>query len=205
MADVRVSSMEDNKRARVRAELLASMPKGCVVAEIGVWEGMFSERILEICEPSELHLIDPWMYMPQFGNTGFGRKKNEFLMEQKYQEVMEKFADDPRVIIHRTTSDVALAKLPDGCLDWVYIDGNHNEPYVGNDLALCLQKVKPDGFISGDDYHWMSDAQGAPVKRAVESLMQTMGEQASLRLRANQYVISLNRSGQMPATRAHVA
>jgi hypothetical protein len=26
--------------------------------------------------------------MPEFGNTGFGRKKNEFLMEQKYQDVV---------------------------------------------------------------------------------------------------------------------
>jgi Methyltransferase domain len=179
---------EESKRERVRGNLLASMPKGGVVAEIGVWEGHFSQRILDICEPVALHLIDPWMYMPEFGNTGFGRKKNEFLMEQKYQDVVAKFAGDPRVHIHRATSDVALATLPDGILDWVYIDGNHNEPYIGGDLAMCLHKVEANGFI------WMSDAQGAPVKRAVESLVAALGAAATLKLRANQYAISLNRS-----------
>jgi len=185
---------EESKRERVRGLLLADMPKGGKVAEIGVWEGHFSQRILDICEPAELHLIDPWMYLPEFGNTGFGRKKNEFLMEQKYQDVKAKFANDPRVHIHRTTSDVALAGLPDGHLDWVYIDGNHNEPFVGNDIALCLQKVVPNGIISGDDFNWMSDAQGAPVKRAVEIMVATLGNQAKLKLRANQWAVTLHRS-----------
>jgi hypothetical protein len=197
--------MEESKRERVRGQLLANMPKGSIVAEIGVWEGHFSQRILDICDPAELHLIDPWMYMPEFGNTGFGRKKNEFLMEQKYHDVMEKFADDPRVIIHRTTSDIALAGLPDGCLDWVYIDGNHNAPFVNNDLALCLQKVKANGKIAGDDFHWMSDAQGAPVKLAVEGVLAALKDKASLKLTANQYVISLNRAAQTASKWARAA
>lgn len=186
------------KRELVRERLLKSLPKGGKVAEIGVWEGMFSRRIIEICEPVELHLIDPWLYMPEFANTGFGRKKNEHLMDVKYQDVVAHFKDDKRVHIHRATSDVALAKLKDGSLDWVYIDGNHNEPFIGNDLALCLQKVKHDGIIAGDDFNWMSDAQGAPVKRAVEALLAELGDQAKLSLMANQYVIKLNRPAPKP-------
>ncbi|MFN3824981.1 MAG: class I SAM-dependent methyltransferase [Pseudorhodobacter sp.] len=183
-----------SKRDIVRGRLLARMPKGAKVAEIGVWEGNFSRRILEICEPAELHLIDPWLYQPEFGNTGFGRKKNEHLMEVKYQDVVAAFKDDPRVRIHRATSEDALSALPDGSLDWVYIDGNHNEPFVGNDLALCLQKVKPDGIITGDDFNWQAEASGAPVKRAVEALVDQLGDQAKLTLMANQYIIELNRT-----------
>lgn len=186
--------MEMSKRDIVRGRLLARMPKGAKVAEIGVWEGNFSRRILEICEPAELHLIDPWLYQPEFGNTGFGRKKNEHLMEVKYQDVVAAFKDDPRVRIHRATSEDALSALPDGSLDWVYIDGNHNEPFVGNDLALCLQKVKPDGIITGDDFNWQAEASGAPVKRAVEALVDQLGDQAKLTLMANQYIIELNRT-----------
>jgi Methyltransferase domain len=197
--------MEEGKRERVRGQLLAKMPKGAIVAEIGVWEGNFSQRILEICEPKELHLIDPWMYMPEFGNTGFGRKKNEFLMEQKYQDVVAKFAGDTRVHIHRATSADALATLPDGALDWVYIDGNHNAPFIDNDLAMCLNKVKADGHITGDDFHWMSDAQGAPVKQAVEAMLATLQGMASLKLTGNQYVISLNRSAALSAETGQVA
>lgn len=185
--------MEMSKRDIVRGRLLARMPKGAKVAEIGVWEGGFSRRILEICEPAELHLIDPWLYQPEFGNTGFGRKKNEHLMEVKYQDVVATFKDDARVKIHRATSEEALAALPDGSLDWVYIDGNHNEPFIGNDLALCLQKVKPDGIITGDDFNWQAEASGAPVKRAVEAMVAELGDQAKLTLMANQYIIELKR------------
>jgi hypothetical protein len=186
--------METSKRDMVRGRLLESLPKGCVVAEVGVWEGNFSARILDICQPRELHLIDPWMYMPEFANTGFGRKKNEHLMDVKYQEVVAKFKDDPRVKIHRATSKDALEAMPDGSLDWVYLDGNHNAPFIDNDLEVSLRKVKPNGIISGDDFNWQAEASGAPVKGAVEHVMAGLGNKATLRLMANQYIITLNRA-----------
>jgi hypothetical protein len=187
-------AVEASKRENVRGRLLQHLPKGGIGAEIGVWEGQFSRRILEICAPRTLHLIDPWLYMPEFGNTGFGRKKNETLMEVKYRGVVDLFKDDPRVTIHRATSDAALGALPDHSLDWVYIDGNHNDPFITNDLALCLQKVKPNGIISGDDFNWQAEASGAPVKHAVEKLVADLGSAASLKLIANQYLIRLKRA-----------
>jgi hypothetical protein len=190
-----MAKVEAGRREAVRGRLLEAMPKGGTCAEIGVWEGKFSARILEICQPATLHLIDPWAYMPEFGNTGFGRKKNEHLMDEKFREVQAAFAGDARVVIHRATSDVALAALPDASLDWVYVDGNHNEPFIGNDIALCLQKVKPDGIIAGDDFNWQADTSGAPVKRAVEAVVAALGDAASLKLMANQWIIRLRRSG----------
>ena len=191
--------MELSKRDKLRDRMLAGLPKGAVVAEIGVWEGFFSGRIMEICQPAKLHLIDPWLYMPQFANTGFGRKKNEHLMEQKWLDVVARFKDDPRVAVHRGLSEAVLGSMPDGSLDWVYIDANHNEPFIGNDLALCLAKVKHDGIIAGDDFNWQSDQSGAPVKHAVEKMLAGLGNQASLTLMANQYVIKLNRAQPKPA------
>ena len=186
--------MEISKRDKLRDRMLAQLPKGAIVAEIGVWEGFFSGRIMEICQPATLHLIDPWLYMPEFANTGFGRKKNEHLMEQKWHDVVARFKDQPQVKVHRGLSEVVLGGMPDGCLDWVYIDANHNEPFIGNDLALCLAKVKHDGIIAGDDFNWQSDQSGAPVKHAVEKMLADLGDQASLTLMANQYIIKLNRA-----------
>jgi hypothetical protein len=182
--------METSKRENVRARLLGHMPKGGIAAEIGVWEGKFSERILELAAPRELHLIDPWLYQPEFGNTGFGRRKNETRMEEMYGEVRERFATNPAVKIHRAMSKDALGSFPDGYFDWVYIDGNHNEPFVGQDLDLARRKVRPGGIIAGDDFNWQVEI-GAPVRRAVEGLMAELGSSATLRLLANQYMIRL--------------
>ena len=40
--------MNMSRRDVVRGKLLQAMPKGAVAAEVGVWEGAFSKRILEI-------------------------------------------------------------------------------------------------------------------------------------------------------------
>jgi hypothetical protein len=185
---------EVSKREMVRGRLLATMPKGGVVAEIGVWEGDFSQRILNECAPAHLHLIDPWMYMPEFSNTGFGKRKNADAMEAKWHAVVARFKDDPRVTVHRGTSSDILPGLPDGSLDWVYIDGNHNEPFVGQDIDLCLQKVKADGVISGDDFNWMAEELGAPVRRAVEATVAELAPKATLKVMANQWRMQLARS-----------
>jgi hypothetical protein len=179
----------------VRRGLLEEMPKNAVVAEIGVWAGDFSQRILDICAPRVLHLVDPWAYQPEFRNTAFGRRKNRDRMEDLYREVTKRFAGDSRVRIHRGASDEILETFEDALLDWVYIAGNHNEPFISNDLRLCLRKVKPDGIIAGDDLNWQSEKSGAPVRHAVEAVVAELGEAARLEISANQYRIHLSRNG----------
>lgn len=181
---------KDSKRAKLRDRMLGKMPKGAIAAEIGVWEGKFSERIVAVTQPKELHLIDPWLYQPEFNNTGFGRKKNESRMDEMFHEVKTRFATNSAVRLHRAMSADALATFPDGYFDWVYIDGNHNEPFVGQDLDLAAIKVKAGGIIAGDDFSWQTEI-GAPVRRAVESLIARIGPRASLELMANQYIIRL--------------
>jgi hypothetical protein len=43
-----------------RNQMLLDLPKNLIVAELGVFNGTFSESILKICEPSQLILIDLW-------------------------------------------------------------------------------------------------------------------------------------------------
>ena len=49
-----------------RAELLKRTPKDSICAEVGVWKGEFSKQILKRTSPRMLHLIDPWMFQPDF-------------------------------------------------------------------------------------------------------------------------------------------
>lgn len=193
-----MATEEKRNRDEQREKLLSVMPKGGTVAEIGVWEGEFSHRILAVCKPAKLHLIDPWQFMPEFRNTCFGRLKNEFTMDDKFAEVQATFAHDARVELHRATSEDALVTFADHSLDWVYVDGNHNEPYVSKDIALCLQKVKPCGVIAGDDFNWKAFALGGPVRRAVEGALKRLGDQAAFERFGSQWIIRLDRPDVKP-------
>lgn len=179
-----------SKRDLLRREVLEKLPKNSKGAEIGVWEGRFSSDILDVVQPTDLHLIDPWEYMPEFSNTGFGRQRNKDRMIQMYEMVTDKFKDDNRVHVHRGTSEDILGGMDDDSLDWVYIDGNHNEPFISNDLNLAHAKVRPGGVISGDDYYWNKE-EGAPVKTAVDKFFKSLGDEAKFERKGQQYFIHL--------------
>lgn len=176
---------------RRRVLMLQIMPKNAVVAEIGVWRGLFSKKILKICQPKALHLIDPWSFQPEFSSAIYGNPERPNEPEAVYQRVCEKFRNDARVHIHRQTSDEAFASFPDDYFDWVYIDGNHHAPYIDRDLQNALRTVKPDGIITGDDYSW-GRKEGHPcVQTAVDALVASLGSKAEFGLIGNQYVIHL--------------
>jgi hypothetical protein len=54
-----------SERASARRQVLELIPKDAVGAEIGVHLGDFSAQILKVACPRALHLIDPWLYLPQ--------------------------------------------------------------------------------------------------------------------------------------------
>ena len=177
-------------RNEIRRRMLEKMPKGAVCAEVGVWGGRFSAVILEVTQPTVLHLIDPWEWQPEFDNSAFGKPEMEHVVAQKVRKVRDRFAGDPRVVIHRAMSHDALERFGDGELDWIYIDGNHNYEVVSRDLDLALAKVRPGGVIAGDDYFWNA-GDGAPVQRAVDAFRDRLGDGADFTRMGQQYVFEL--------------
>ena len=153
------------------------MPRGSACAEIGVWMGDFSARILAEVEPSKLFLIDPWEH--EAGETyshawyGGACAGGQAEMDRACASVAERFAPAiarGTVEILRLDSRAAARSLPDQHLDWVYIDGNHTYEFVRDDLASYYPKVKPGGLLTGDDYRldgWWGDG----VVRAVDELV----------------------------------
>ena len=135
------------------------MPKGSVCAEIGVFKGDFSEDILSVVQPIELHLIDPWKYEDDiiYSTSMYGKQMatDQTFMDEIYESVQDRFFKQVKsgvISIHRLPSDKAAESFKDDYLDWVYIDGNHQYEYVKNDLENFYQKVKPGGLLACDDY-----------------------------------------------------
>ncbi len=112
-----------------------------MVAEIGVAEGKYSEKILSATEPKELHLIDIWD-SERFGETAM-------------QAVRDKFKepiDSGRITVHRGLSIEVLQDFEDGYFDWVYLDASHRYQDTLDELECCRVKVKDGGLIAGHDY-----------------------------------------------------
>lgn len=145
-----------------RTGLLSRLPAGGVVAEVGVAEGLFSRQILEYARPKTLHLIDMWSAArPGYDDAEYVKLRLFFSAPE--------FTG--RVIMHRGISWEEIAKLPEGSLDWIYVDAGHIYEDVRRDLAAAMRAIKADGFIAGHDYvRWSSPNGRFGVVEAVNEL-----------------------------------
>ena len=124
-----------------RESLLSSLPKGGLVAELGVDTGDFSRQILRITSPSKLYLVDVW-------NT-------ERYNDVKALSVSSRFSSEieaGRVEICRSLSTEAVSTFENGSLDWVYIDTDHSYKTTLAELYAYAPKIKPKGYMAGHDY-----------------------------------------------------
>ncbi len=169
------------------------MPREGAVAEIGVHEGRFAARILEIASPRVLHLIDPWKHEtdPTYRDAWYGGQTGgQEEMDARHRRVCERFAREiasGRVQVHRSTSREAAERIPDGSLDWVYIDGNHLYEFVRDDLEHFLPKVRRGGCVAGDDYGvegWWENG----VQRAVDEFAEAHPE-LDLNVEGSQFIL----------------
>lgn len=175
-----------------RRLLLKSLPKHSVGAEVGVWQGDFSQRILRTVKPRMLYLIDPWTFShePDVEGAWYAGAiaKSQADMDGIAQKVSARFAQTPQVKILRASSSDAASSIPAG-LDWVYIDGDHRYEAVREDLEVYSKLVGPGGLVGGDDYKaggWYGDA----VQRAVNEFIGTNRAEI-LFVRGNEYLLRM--------------
>ena len=178
---------------RLRAFLLDMLPKDSVGAEIGVWNGDFSDKLLEVVRPKQLHLIDPWHHEPsamyKYALYGGLAKNGQDEMDRHHAAVCARFDGQiqrGQVKIHRGYSADVLGQFPDNFFDWVYIDGNHLYEYVKKDLESSLRKTKAGGWVAGDDYvggQWWKDG----VTKAVDEFAKSQAAQL-VELRDRQFI-----------------
>jgi hypothetical protein len=169
------------------------LPRNAVGCEVGVWQGGFSQSLLTKTKPSKLYLVDPWLWdlptsIPKECYIANRRvAKNQADMDSIYEAVVARFKDHEEVIILRQPSVEAANNFPDDMFDWVYIDGAHDYDNVLADLRSWSKKVKPGGFMCGDDYDWGKKYK-LPVKRAVEDFLKESGFE-KVRIQTGQFVL----------------
>lgn len=123
-----------------RNAMLSYLPSEAVVAEVGVAEGGFSQRILQFANPKKLYLIDAW---DEARYTGLHTTVNAKLKSE---------ISEGRVEIRRGLSTSVLPTFDDHTFDWVFLDTDHTYETTRDELEICQTKVKPGGLICGHDY-----------------------------------------------------
>lgn len=136
-------------RPKNRRDMLELFPKGGVVAELGVFRGVYSERIVERCQPKLLYLVDLWGSRVDWWIDGEIRSVSG---GEAYHLCRSKFELNQSVKLRRESTIDFLASMPDKSLDLVYLDADHSYRSVRDELALSWPRMKPGGWISGHDY-----------------------------------------------------
>lgn len=138
-------------------------------AEIGVMHGGFSRIVLEKWKGSRLWLVDLWARQsPEI----YKERTEDVPYDLKYLDCVKVAEDYPCVRLIRDYSVNAAKQIPDGSLDWCFIDANHAFEAVFEDMCAWWPKVKCGGLFAGHDYelktewpHWCE------VKPAVDKWM----------------------------------
>lgn len=127
--------------------------------ELGVWKGRVFKHLLKTCP--DLHLIGVDLYAPQPENTGPekwtpGENGHEWNHNAYYQDIMNNIFLYGRGEFIRNYTVEASKQFEDESIDFVFIDADHSEEGVRNDIIAWTPKVKKGGFIFGHDINWTS-------------------------------------------------
>lgn len=163
-----------------RRNLLRFLPKGGHVAEIGVQTGGFSDRILELNQPSRLHLIDPWEHQEDIAYKHDPANVSNDAHQSLFEKVQNRMARQiaaGQVTLWRDYSQNVAHKFEDGQFDWIFVDGLHTYEGVKSDLSLYHSKVKENGLLLGHDYanHVTARTMGFGVIEAVNEFVRDQG------------------------------
>jgi methyltransferase family protein len=135
------------------------------VAEIGVYRGDFAGELLGGCESiDKYYMIDPWRHLDNWNKPANASNAvfEKFLSETKAKT---DFAGERRVFLRGKTTEV-MEEIPDGELDFSYVDGDHTLKGITIDLVCVYPKIRMGGWIGGDDFSrtiWQHGANFEPT------------------------------------------
>lgn len=132
-------------RARL-ADLLREL-NAEIAVEVGVAGGWYSSILMAKNPQMKLYGVDPWV--PYRGYTDYTKTST---FSKLLGEAEGRLLKYPNYEFLKEFSMDALKRFEDDSLDFVYIDANHGNPYVSQDINEWYKKVRPGGILAGHDY-----------------------------------------------------
>lgn len=134
-----------------REKLLKNLKLEGLGIEIGVQRGSYSKVILE---NTNLHLIivDSWRHIEDayFEAANTTNEHHLSMMNDTLYNLIPKFEN--RFTLIRELSEKIVSVFKDELFDFIYLDADHSENFVYEELKRWWPKLKSGGIISGHDY-----------------------------------------------------
>ena len=134
-------------------ERLAVSGRNLIGVEIGVYKAEHAESLLNHLDIKQLFLVDPYKLYAKYkeGEAHYGVDQDPLNLAK--EEAMQRLSRYSNKVswIFKKSSD-ALDEIPDE-IDFVYIDGNHEENFVREDILIYYPKIRQGGVIGGHDFY----------------------------------------------------
>ena len=138
-----------------------------IFVEIGAWKGRSTSFLAVEAGRSgkaiNIHVVDTFA-----GSDEDAHHEDHELADLR--AVFERNVAPVRELltVHQMPSVEAAALFDDGSISFAMIDAAHDYDSVKADISAWLPKMKPGGWLCGDDIAW---GEGRPVERAVAEML----------------------------------
>lgn len=145
--------------------------EGLIGVEIGVAGGEHALSLLETLEIKKLYLVDPYDLYDEYeeGRSHYGIDQLSLSQTEIIcRNNLKKFEN--RLVWIKKLSSEAVSDISEK-VDFVYIDGNHQEEFVVKDIENYIRLLNNSGVIGGHDYYNGFQREHDSVVRAVTNFM----------------------------------
>lgn len=154
-----------------RLSNLRDRGEGLIGVEIGVAGGEHALSLLETLEIKKLYLVDPYDLYDEYeeGRSHYGIDQLSLSQTEIIcRNNLKKFEN--RLVWIKKLSSEAVSDISEK-VDFVYIDGNHQEEFVVKDIENYIRLLNNSGVIGGHDYYNGFQREHDGVVRAVTNFM----------------------------------
>lgn len=138
-----------------------------IFVEIGAWKGrstaFLAVEALRSGKAIDLHVVDTFA-----GSDEIEHRADPELADLRAVFDRNLAPVEHMLTVHQMPSVEAAGRFNDGSVSFALIDAAHDYESVKADIRAWLPKIRPGGWLCGDDIAWGDDR---PVERAVTEVL----------------------------------